>query len=51
MNQYDNIPAVRRSDLWELRKSPAHYLYKVTHPEEGVFTDFDDLTDPSVEGF
>ena len=34
MNQYDNIPAVRRSDLWEIRKSPAHYLYKVTHPEE-----------------
>lgn len=31
---YDNIPAVRRSDLWEIRKSPAHYLYKVTHPEE-----------------
>ena len=24
---------------------------KITHPEEGVFTDFDDLTDPSVEGF
>ena len=24
---------------------------KVTHPAEGVFTDFDDLTDPSVEGF
>ena len=24
---------------------------KVTHPDEGVFTDFDDLTDPSVEGF
>ena len=24
---------------------------KVTHPEEGMFTDFDDLTDPSVEGF
>lgn len=34
MNNYDKIPAVRRSDLWELRKSPAHYLYKVTHPEE-----------------
>ncbi len=34
MQKYDNIPAVRRSDLWELRKSPAHYLYKVTHPEE-----------------
>lgn len=24
---------------------------KVFHPEEGAFTDFDDLTDPSVEGF
>lgn len=34
MRQYDAIPAVRRSDLWEIRKSPAHYLYKVTHPEE-----------------
>ena len=26
-------------------------ISKVTHPEEGVFTEFDDLTDPSVEGF
>lgn len=33
-NDYDQIPAVRRSELWELRKSPMHYLYKVTHPEE-----------------
>ncbi|MBR3333035.1 MAG: ABC transporter substrate-binding protein [Clostridia bacterium] len=24
---------------------------KVTHPEESLFTDFDNLTDPSVEGF
>ena len=24
---------------------------KITHPEEGVFSDFDDLSDPSVEGF
>ena len=24
---------------------------KVTHPEESAFTDFDDLTDPAVEGF
>ena len=31
---YDQIPAVRRSDLWEIRKSPAHYLYAVTHPKE-----------------
>jgi len=31
---YDTIPAVRRSDLWELRKSPAHYLYAVTHQKE-----------------
>lgn len=34
MDDYNNIPAVRRSDLWEIRKSPAHYLYKVTHEEE-----------------
>ena len=26
-------------------------LPKVNHPEEGAFTDFDDLTDPAVEGF
>lgn len=32
--QYDNIPAVRRSDLWELRKSPMHYIYKVMNPTE-----------------
>ena len=23
----------------------------VYHPEEGMFTDFDDLSDPAVEGF
>lgn len=34
MQTYNEIPAVRRSDLWELRKSPAHYLYAVTHPGE-----------------
>ena len=26
-------------------------ISKVTHPEEGVFTDFDDLSDPAAEGF
>ena len=31
---YNTIPAVRRSDLWELRKSPAHYLYAITHQKE-----------------
>lgn len=31
---YDTIPAVRRSELWEIRKSPLHYLYAVTHPSE-----------------
>jgi hypothetical protein len=30
---YNEIPAVRRSDLWEIRKSPAHFKYKVDHPE------------------
>ena len=33
---YDQIPAVRRSELWLLRKSPAHYLYAVTHPNEST---------------
>ena len=26
-------------------------ISKITHPEEGVFSDFDDLTDQAVEGF
>ena len=26
-------------------------LLKVNHPDEGAFSDFDDLTDPAVEGF
>lgn len=30
---YNEIPAVRRSDLWEIRKSPAHFKYKVDHPQ------------------
>ena len=33
-DEYDRIPAVRRSALWEIRKSPLHYKYVVTHPEE-----------------
>lgn len=33
---YDQIPAVRRSELWLFRKSPAHYLYAVTHPSEST---------------
>lgn len=34
MNSYDNIPAVRRSELWEIRKSPAHYQWAVEHPSK-----------------
>lgn len=34
MSAYDELPAVRRSDLWEMRKSPAHYLYAATHTQE-----------------
>ena len=26
-------------------------ISKIMHPEEGMFTDFDNLSDPSVEGF
>lgn len=31
---YDEIPALRRSALWEMRKSPAHYKYAVENPKE-----------------
>ena len=31
--------------------SSGENISKITHPDEGVFSDFDDLTDPSVEGF
>ena len=33
------------------RLSAGETIAKITHPEESMFTDFDDLTDPSVEGF
>ena len=33
------------------RLTAGEKIPKVTHPEESAFTDFDDLTDPSVEGF
>lgn len=33
-DDYDRIPAVRRSALWEIRKSPMHYKYALEHPEE-----------------
>ena len=26
-------------------------LSKINHPDEGAFTDFDDLNNPAVEGF
>lgn len=32
--QYNEIPAVRRSALWEIRKSPMHYKYAIENPEE-----------------
>ena len=40
-------------DVMELVKglSEKREIPRVTHPEEGAFTDFDDLTDPAVEGF
>ena len=33
-DRYDALPAVRRSELWEMRKSPMHYMYAATHPSE-----------------
>lgn len=32
MEGYEKIIGVRRSALWEMRKSPAHYKYMVEHP-------------------
>ena len=34
MEDYDNIPALRRSNLWLFKKSPAHYKYAVENPDE-----------------
>lgn len=31
---YREDPAVNKSTLWEIRKSPAHYKYLLTHPRE-----------------
>lgn len=31
---YDDAGAIRRSNLWEMRKSPAHYKYAVEHIED-----------------
>ncbi len=33
-DNYDKIPAVRRSLLWELKKSPAHFKYAEVNEEE-----------------
>lgn len=30
--EYRNHPAVNKSTLWEMRKSPAHYKYALDHP-------------------
>jgi simple sugar transport system substrate-binding protein len=40
-------------DLMELVRglTEGREIPRITHPQEGVFCDFDDLTDPSVEGF
>ena len=40
-------------DVMELVKglTEKREIPRITHPEEGAFTDFDDLTDPAAEGF
>ncbi len=42
-------PAVM--ELVKELKAGKELKQKINHPEEGVFSDFDDLTDPVVEGF
>lgn len=36
MNQieYDALPGIRRSDLWVISQTPAHFRYHMDHPEE-----------------
>lgn len=30
--EYNEAPGVRRSDLWQMKQSPAHFRYRVDHP-------------------
>ena len=32
--EYRDYPAVNKSTLWEMRKSPAHYKYALEHPSQ-----------------
>lgn len=32
MTEYDLIPGIRRSDLWKIHKTPAHFRYEMDHP-------------------
>ena len=36
--EYRNHPAVSRSDLWQMSRTPLHYLWAITHREEGEET-------------
>lgn len=33
-NEYRLLPGIRRSDLWRMAQSPAHFKYYVEHPQE-----------------
>lgn len=33
-DDYDGVPGIRRSDLWVIRRSPAHFLYHIQHKDE-----------------
>lgn len=34
MDTYDTLPGIRRSDLWEIRKTPEIFWHNLTHPQE-----------------
>lgn len=33
--EYRQDPGISRSDLFEMRKSPLHFQYQMTHPKGG----------------
>ena len=32
--KYEDMPGIRRSDLWKISKTPLHFRYEMDHPTE-----------------
>ena len=31
--EYNSLPGIRRSDLWKMKQTPAHFKYAIENPE------------------